>query len=79
MTDKITDPGKFEGEPTYVPYFWAMDDEDDCYEDIDGNCIREFFVAPKDEQRFPDLRDVYKIELWEDEQGFVRSICWDRS
>lgn len=66
---QITQPGKFEGEPIWAPYFWfaylnGMADEDD------GNVIT-FFVSNEDLDQFPELVDIEKVQLVESESGFV--------
>lgn len=65
----ICDPGKFEGEALYVPYFW------DVYlngfaDDDDGKTLT-FNVDDDDRKQFPELSNVHHIELWEDDNGFV--------
>ena len=70
----IKEPGKFEGEPTYVPEFWetvlyGMADEE--WENQSGVLISAVGVLPEDVVRFPDLDGVKEVLLWEDEQGFV--------
>lgn len=66
----IRSPGKFEGEPVYAPYFWdaflsGMVDEDD------GEYLY-FDVNDDDRRIFPELKDVNRVSLREDDQGFVR-------
>lgn len=77
LNGRIVSPGKFEGEPIYVPYFWDMtlsgcapDEEFD----EDGNHIYSCHVHAEDHAQFPEeLRLVACVYLWEDEQGFVHS------
>ena len=66
--------GKFEGEPRFVPYFWesgldGCSDED--YTDETG-AVYAFDVDDRDKKLFPELSEIKRIELREDEQGFVR-------
>jgi len=65
--------GKFEGEPSYVPYFWYIDGEDDQV-DLNGQGViaRIFYVSRSETKSFPDLDDGDVIYLWEDDEGFVR-------
>ena len=73
MVDLITDPGKFQSEPTYVPYFWdmVMNGFGDVEYDDFGNMVDIFEVDDTDRAKFPDLGDAKVIRLWESEQGFV--------
>lgn len=70
----IVEPGKFEGEPLYVPYFWnaaleGFSDED--YVDEFGTLISTFRIADEERRRFPALDKASSLQLWEDSQGFV--------
>lgn len=69
----IVSPGKFEGEPAYVPYFWelgldGMADEDHTDE---GGTVYRFNIETDDRIFFPELVKYQRIELRESEQGFV--------
>ncbi len=84
----IRSPGKFEGEPIYVPYFWDCALQGMFAEDVNG-----VFFMPLDESdhvMFPELylntwdgvndptnKPVYGIALEESEQGFVYSKVYD--
>lgn len=72
MTTIITTPGKFEGEPTYVPHFWDGDGEDDSFFD-GGDLIRAWRPTAEDRAEWPDLQDVAVFVLWERSDGFVCS------
>jgi hypothetical protein len=67
---RIRDPGKFEGEMLYVPYFYGFylnglfDDEDDT-----GKLV--FYVTEEDRKEFPELKNRKIIRLYETQQGFV--------
>jgi hypothetical protein len=76
----ITQPGKFEGEPTYVPVLWEMA--------LDGRQDEDLWDAETQLSAFhvtPELRDLmgaelipaeylgHTIMLWETDQGFVLS------
>jgi hypothetical protein len=72
ITGTIQNPGKFEGEQAYVPYFW------DCYLDggasTDDGEVLGFRVEGQDIERFPELAKVEWIFLMEDDQGFVSEL-----
>jgi hypothetical protein len=84
----IRSPGKFEGEPLYVPYFWDCATQGMYAEDVNG-----VFFMPLDESdhaMFPELylntwdgvtdptnKPAYGIALEESEQGFVYSKVYD--
>ncbi len=65
----IASPGKFEGEPLYVPYYWQ------CYldgmADSDDGKILYFDVTDDDRKEFSELAEVKTVELWESDNGFV--------
>lgn len=68
----IRSPGKFEGERTYVPYYWeaylnGMADDDD------GHTLR-FDVTAEDKKRFPILSRRKSVHLIETDQGFVTEV-----
>jgi hypothetical protein len=82
----IREPGKFEGEPRWVPYFWEMilnGDGEDFYTDAievgpeewepSGTLVTYFKVDSDDREEYPELEDVDDVWLWENSQGFV--IC----
>lgn len=68
----IRDPGKFEGEMLYAPYFYdLMMNGGSDFTDYDGDTPLELFdVSPDDVKEFPELKDVSQIRCWESEQGF---------
>jgi len=67
MADLITQPGPFEGEPRYVPYFWnlanqsegesfwPLDDGEDENADPVGPEVTYFRVDAEESERFPEL------------------------
>jgi len=65
----IQDPGKFEGEPLWSPYFY------DLYlngcADYDGDDELWFDIDDEDLAQFPELVGYTRVILREDEQGFV--------
>jgi len=71
----ITNPGKFEREPEWVPYYWSMDGQDDLEHtgpDILTE-VRIFYVSKWESLKFNDLEEGDVVYLWEDEQGFVHN------
>lgn len=66
----IRNPGKFEGEPLYVPYFY------DFYLEGGGEAEEEdggyrITIEAQDIQAFPALAGFTTICLYEDDAGFV--------
>jgi hypothetical protein len=64
----IRSPGKFEGQPLYVPYFWEQKPDA-----IKGN-VMCYEVLPKDKSEFPELKGRKVIKLIEDDMGFVVEV-----
>jgi hypothetical protein len=63
----IVSPGKFEGEPLYVPYFW-----NDAVPDETFGASMFFGITDDDRKEFPEIGGhVYGLKLYESEQGFV--------
>lgn len=70
----IRDPGKFEGEPIYAPYFWDNVLEGACDFSInDENTKIYIFEISSYESEFPELSDVVGVSIWEDSDGFVHT------
>jgi hypothetical protein len=75
---RITSPGKFEGEPLYVPALWqlAMEGFQDDTMEI-GTILYEIFSIDSEvESAFADYslkRAGDYILLWSDDNGFVNS------
>ena len=70
---RITDPGKFEGERPYVPFYW------DAYlnggADSDDGTVLRFKVTREDRQLFPGLLNRRRVvSLIETDQGFVCEV-----
>lgn len=65
----IRSPGKFEGEPIYVPYFWDKGLEG-CA-DYDSGPVFGFEVDTSDLELFPELEGITVIALEESDSGFV--------
>ena len=70
VNGRIANPGKFQGEPRWVPYFYAL--ADDTQFD-DGSCVvyRAFQINANERQRFPELKGVFAVVLAETDDGFV--------
>lgn len=76
-TLRIIDPGKFEGEPRWLPYFyeaWGAGEaatEDAIEHDGAIECQAWIYIADYDLIQFPELRGYYQVRIMVDEQGFV--------
>lgn len=72
---RITDPGKFEGKPIFVPYYWDMGLQG--FADADNGSVYSFrFKAgDPDYELWPELKRWLgrkrSLKLQEDSQGFV--------
>jgi hypothetical protein len=70
----IQNPGKFEGEYAYVPYFWDAileGSEDETIDDA-GQTVSIVLVSDEDRAEFPQLLNgVYAVALSERDNGFV--------
>ena len=66
----ITDPGKFEGEPAYAPYYWQQGLDGSWDEDENG--VYFFLLGDADYAAFPVLKGEYGLAIEESEQCFVR-------
>lgn len=68
----VRGPGKFAGEPVYVPYFW------DAYlngcADRDDGTVLGFDVTAEDKELFPELKRRHTVELIERDDGFVCEV-----
>lgn len=65
----IRSPGKFEGEPRYAPYFYNTY-LDGCA-DADDGVVITFDVLGPDIDKFPELKNVSRVYMWESDQGFI--------
>jgi len=65
----ITNPGKFEGEPVYAPYFY------DAYlngmADYDDGDEMWFDITADDRAMFPEIGEATRAILSIDDNGFV--------
>ena len=68
----VKQPGKFENEPCYVPYFWEM--FLDGMADRDDGGILTFYVTKEDKAIFPELARRKAVKLYERDDGFVIEV-----
>jgi hypothetical protein len=72
----ITSPGKFEGQPIWLPAFYSyvLDSCDDGLEEAEGGLLVSLFlITDEDRQAHPTLpADKCRLRIWCDTQGFVR-------
>ena len=71
--DIVNRPGKFEGEPPHVPYFWdiAMEGGGDH---VSSEGEYWFLVTAEDVDVFPYLEIGEWYGVWEDYNGFVMEV-----
>lgn len=67
---RITDPGMFEGQKVYVPYFW------DVYlngcADRDDGTVLGFDITKEDREKYPEIPARKRtIRLMQTDSGFV--------
>ena len=74
----IRNPGKFECEPEWVPYYWELaldgDGEDVSEYDEEGDlvgCFATRFVVDYEESDVFGLECGAMVEVFQDSQGFV--------
>ena len=74
--ERIVSPGKFEGEPVYIPHFW---DEflNGCADEDDGETMI-FHICDEDRAQFPSLANVAAVYIEQDDNGFVNSWTTER-
>jgi hypothetical protein len=80
----ICDPGKFEGEPLYVPHLWEVvlrgDGEPADDPDRPGAAMDIVTLTDDDKRRFPALSGFDQALLWADDNGFVYcDLMWKAS
>ena len=69
----IQNPGKFEGQPLYVVYYW--DAYINGFADRDNGKILGFDITDEDREYFPEIpKRKRTIKLYCDDMGFVRLI-----
>lgn len=71
-TGHIKTPGKFEGEPRYVPYFWDIGLNGMA--DTDDGETYGFDISDEDRARFPELKRRRVLYLFERSDGFVGRV-----
>jgi hypothetical protein len=79
---RINDPGKFEGEPIFAPYFWDLGLSG--FADSDNGSVYGFrfsFGSEQDKQLLADWPELKQwlgrkrsLKLYEDSQGFVHCV-----
>lgn len=67
---RIADPGSFEGEPIYTPYYW------DClmsgFSDSDNGEVATFKITKEDRAMFPEIPSRKRsFKVWQSDQGFI--------
>lgn len=79
LNGRIVSPGKFEGEPIWLPYFWnlALDGAGIVSEFEEGTPVNTFTVQSEDFDIFPELTDIrangqqVAISVWQNDLGFI--------
>jgi len=66
---RITNPGRFEGEPYFVPFFWGLTLEG--LHDEQLGSLFKVVIRREDKMLFPELKEEFDLFLWEDDSGFV--------
>jgi hypothetical protein len=73
----ISSPGKYEGQPAYVPAFWDVASEADRGEELPGGGYWvEFKLSPVDTSDWPELAGRATLRLAELEDGSVYEVDW---
>ena len=65
----VRSPGKFEGEPLYVPYYWG--EYLDGGADDDEGCTLKFNVTTEERKALGIPKRKKVVRIMETEQGFV--------
>lgn len=71
---RILDPGKFEGEMIYAPYFYDAvlnGGSDDSIDEHNGSVTDVFIIRKDDLAEFPELNGVYAMLVNECSNGFA--------
>lgn len=74
----IVSPGKFESEPLYAAYYASLDEDDSVYDEQD-NELRSYVVSDAEKEVFPELSEVERVVLLEDDSGFVHQKTMSES
>lgn len=69
----VKQPGKFEGQARYVPYYWLQEYDDYVvyHRDYVVRCLR---ITSEDKQWFPELMRRKVVKLVETNDGFVVEV-----
>jgi hypothetical protein len=74
--ERITQPGKFEGEPVFAPHYWDIALQGFADEDRGTSYTFKFKNGDRDFAVWPELKKWLgrkrTLRLFEDSQGFVR-------
>lgn len=71
---KVVSPGKFEGEPEWVPEFWGHVMMGLCQDNEDGTYT--VYVENTDIEKWPELQGTTGVVLDVDDNGFVHHCCF---
>ena len=66
--EMVKQPGKFEGQPRFIPYFYDLVLDGGGYID---DTTAEIEITSEDVKLFPELKGYDKVVLYEDNDGFV--------
>lgn len=73
----ITSPGKFEGEPIFVPHFWNLSLEGLADQDMGSTAIFKLKSGDPELEEWPELKAFLGrrrvLRLTETESGFIRA------
>lgn len=69
LEDLVSRPGRFEGEPPFVPYFWDL--AMNGFANYDNGEVFRFIIEAEDIENWVDLDTYDWIELYTDNNGFV--------
>lgn len=75
----IRNPGKFEGEPAWAPYFYDAVLNGCCsdeYTTEDDQGIAFFMVSDADRAAFPELAGLFGVAIANDARGFVYTYAF---
>lgn len=66
----IMSPGRFQGAPTYVPFYWELGLDGNA--DADDGETYTFKLDASDLAFWPELEGCIAVRLWTDDLGFVK-------